>query len=120
MLLRNPSHHGPKKTQDRIYFQSKPTANTMNTLFFKKMDEKFLLEIQSYLLPSESEVCVMLCRGVCMRFNELTYELTLGYPLIIIVRNAARFWKDLDMDFQMKNRDRWDDLARKFFALERK
>jgi hypothetical protein len=84
------------------------------------MDEKFLLEIQSYILPADSVACVMLCRTIHVRFSQLSYELTIGYPLIVVVKNAARYWKDLDLDFQLKNRDRWDDLARKFFALERK
>ena len=55
-----------------------------------------------------------------MRFNQLSYELTIGYPVIIFVKSAARYWKDLDLDFQMRNREIWDDLARKYFALERK
>ena len=62
----------------------------------------------------------MLCKTIHTRFSELSYELTIGYPLIIVVKNAGMFWKDLDMEFQLKNRDRWDDLARKYFALERK
>ena len=84
------------------------------------MDEKFVLEIQSYLLPSESVACAMLCRTISIRFSELYYELTIGYPLILVVKDAAMFWKDLDLDFQLKNCERWDDLARKYFALQRK
>ena len=84
------------------------------------MDEKFVLEIQSYLLPSESVACAMLCRTISIRFSELYYELTIGYPLILVVKDAGMFWKDLDLDFQLRNRDRWDDLARKYFALQRK
>lgn len=92
----------------------------MSIQFFEKMDEKFLLEIQSYLLPSDSVPCVVLCKTINMRFNQLSYELTIGYPVIIFVKSAARYWKDLDLDFQMRNREIWDDLSRKYFALERK
>ena len=92
----------------------------MSIYFLKRMDEKFLLEIQSYLLPSESETCVMLCKTVHMRFQDLTYELTVGFSLSVIIRDAGKFWKNIDLNFQLKNRDRWDDLARKYFALERK
>ena len=91
----------------------------MSIQFFQRMDEKFVLEIQSYLLPSESEMCVMLCKTVHLRFQHLTYELKIGYPLRIIVRDAGRFWKSFDLDFQMNNRERWDNLAREYFALER-
>ena len=91
----------------------------MSIHFLKRMDEKFLLEIQSYLLPSESETCVMLCKTVHMRLQDLTYELTIGYSFSVIVRDAVRFWKNIDMDFQLKNRKRWDDLARGYFALQR-
>ena len=92
----------------------------MSIQFFKKMDEKVLLEIQTYLLPSHSVACVLLCKTIHTRLNELSFELTMGYPVIIIIKNAAKLWKDVDIDFQLKNRDRWDDLARKYYALERK
>ena len=77
----------------------------MSIQFFKNMDEKVLLEIQSYLLPSDSVAGVMFCKTIHTRFNELSYKLTMGYPLIIVVKNAAMFWKDLD------------DLARKYYAF---
>ena len=92
----------------------------MSIQFFKNMDEKVLLEIQSYMIPSDSVPCVLLCKTIHTRFSELSFELTIGYPVIIFVKNAGMFWKDLDMEFQLKNRDRWDDLARKYYALERK
>ena len=92
----------------------------MSIQFFKNMDEKVLLEIQSYMIPSDSVPCVLLCKTIHTRFNELSFELTMGYPVIIIIKNSAKLWKDVDLDFQLKNRDRWDDLARKYYALERK
>ena len=100
-----------------MYFQ---TQSTMSIQFFENMDEKVLLEIQSYMLPSDSVACVILCKTIHTRFSELSFELTMGYPVIIVIKNAAKFWKDVDLDFQLKNRDRWDDLARKYYALERK
>lgn len=75
--------------------------------------------MQSYLLPSDAEMCTMLCKTIHIRFTKLQYELTIGYPLMIIVKDAAMYWKDLDLDLQLKNRNRWDDLARKYYALER-
>jgi hypothetical protein len=84
------------------------------------MDEKLFLEIQSYMLPTDSVACVMLCKTIHIRLYEISYELRNGYPLIIIVKDAGMFWKDLDLEFQLKNRDRWDDFARKYYALERK
>jgi len=92
----------------------------MSIQLFENMDEKLLLEIQSYMLPSDSVACVILCKTIHTRFSELSYELTIGYPVIIIVKNAAMFWKDVDLEFQLKNREKWDDLARKYFALEQK
>ena len=92
----------------------------MSIQFFRKMDEKVLLEMQTYLHPSDSVACVLLCKTIHTRFNELSFELRMGYPVIIIIKNSAKLWKDVDIDFQLKNRDRWDDLARKYYALERK
>ena len=61
ILLRNLSHSASQKTPNRTHFRSKPRAlSIMSIQFFQHMDEKFVLEIQSYLLPSESEMCVML------------------------------------------------------------
>ena len=92
----------------------------MSIQLFENMDEKLLLEIQSYMLPSDSVACVILCKTIHTRFSELSYELTIGYPVIIFVKNAAMFWKDVDLEFQLKYHERWDDLAWKYFALERK
>ena len=90
-----------------MYFRSKPKKkrhqDTKSIPFFENMDEKVLLEIQSYVLPSDPVACVMLCKTIHTRFSELSYELTIGYPLIIVVKNAGMFWKDLDLDFQLKN-----------------
>ena len=60
------------------------------------------------------------CKTIHTRLHELSYELTMGYPVIIVIKNAAMFWKDVDLELQLKNRDRWDDLARKYYALDRK
>ena len=92
----------------------------MSIQFFQNADENVLLEMQTYLLPSDSLACVLLCKTIQTCFNELSYELTIGYPVIIVFKNAAMFWKDVDLEFQLKNRDRWDDLERKYYALERK
>lgn len=91
----------------------------MSIQFLNHMDVKFVLDLQNYLLPSECEICVMLCKTVQMRFRHLSYELTIGYCIKTTVMDAGRFWKSFDLDFQLKNRERWDDLARQYFALER-
>ena len=103
-----------------MYFHSKPKTKHDEHSILREYEGKVLLEIQSYMLPSDSVACVILCKTIHTRFSELSYKLTIGYPLIIIVKNAAMFWKDVDLDFQLKNRKRWDDLARKYYALERK
>ena len=84
--------------------------------FLRNIDIGIVLLLQSYLLPSESETCVVLCKTLCVRFRELSYELTLGYPLEIIVRDAGKMYTNFDLDFQLKNRNRWDDLVKEYRA----
>ena len=84
--------------------------------FLRNIDIGVVLLLQSYLLPSESETCVVLCRILNVRFRELRYELTIGYPIEIIVRDVGKMWTNFDLDFQLKNRKRWDDLAKEYRA----
>ena len=90
----------------------------MSIQFFKDMDTTFVLEIQSYLLANDAENCVLVCKTVLMRFQHIHYELTLGYPIAVIVKDAGKFWKDFDLDFQLKNREKWDDLAKTYRLKE--
>ena len=53
-----------------------------------------------------------------MRFQHIHYELTLGYPIAVIVKDAGKFWKDFDLDAQLKNREKWDDLAKTYRLKE--
>ena len=84
--------------------------------FLRNIDIGIVLLLQSYLLPSESETCVVVCKTLRVRFRELSYELTLGYPLEIIVRDAGKMYTNFDLDFQLKNRNRWDDLVKEYRA----
>ena len=120
ILLRNLPHVCASKNTEShtLPFETESDTN-MSIQFLNHMDIKFVLDLQNYLLPSECEICVMLCKTVQMRFRHLSYELTIGYCIKTTVMDAGRFWKSFDLDFQLKNRERWDDLARQYFALER-
>ena len=54
-LLRNYEHVGHRND---MYYQH----HNMSIQFFKNMDEKVLLEIQSYILLSDFVACLMLCK----------------------------------------------------------
>ena len=86
--------------------------NTMSIRFIESMDISVVLLLRSFLNHTDEVSCSILCRSMQKRSNELYDDLLIGYTQRQLVIDKGRFWKSFDLDFQMKDRERWDMMVK--------
>ena len=87
----------------------------MSKVFIHKMDASIVLLIQDFLKNDESLICTLTCKTMQKRCKELQYDIKKGRTEKQLVIDAGRFWKEFDIDFQLKNRNKWNVLAKEQF-----
>ena len=92
----------------------------MSVSFIKHMNTPEVLLIQSFLSNEDGTSCSLICKSMQKRTEELRLDLLQGYTRRRIVTEAGRFWKSFDIDFQIKNRERWDMFAKQQLLSESK
>ena len=83
--------------------------------FITKLDISILLLIQDFLKNNDSLSCTLICKSMQNRCKELYYDILRGRTEIQLVIDAGRFWKIFDIDFQLKDRNRWNFFSKKQF-----
>ena len=88
---------------------------TMIQRFIVNLDISILLLIQDYLDNNDSLSCTLICKSMQNRCKELYYDILKGHTERQMVIDSGRFWKIFDIDFQLKDRKRWNFFARQQF-----
>lgn len=95
-------------------------AKRMILEFLERMDGSIVLLFQDFLNNRDASACSMICTGMQKRCRELKHELKTGRSERQMVIDAGRYWKVIDIDFQMKNRHSWNSFAKEAFLAEMK
>ena len=88
--------------------------------FLQCMDVSIVLLVQDYLDNKDASSCSMICICMQKRCREMKEDILRGRSERQLVIDSGRFWKFFDLDFQLKNRDIWNSLAKEAFLSEMK
>ena len=102
------------------YLWIRIVAKRMVIEFLERMDISIVLLLQDFLNNKDASACSMICTRMQKRCRELKNDLTTGRSERRMVMDAGRYWKFIDIDFQLKNRHSWNSFAREAFLAEMK
>ena len=88
---------------------------TMIQRFIVNLDVSILLLLQDFLKNDDSLSCTLICKSMQNRCKELFYDIIRGRTKRQMVIDAGRFWNTFDIDFQLKDRNRWNFFSREQF-----
>ena len=88
---------------------------TMIQRFIANLDISILLLVQDFLNNDESLSCTLICKSMQYRCKELYYDIIRGRTERQTIIDSGRYWKIFDIDFQLKDRNRWNVFSREQF-----
>ena len=86
--------------------------------FLQRIDVSIVLLLQDFLSYRDDSACSMICTCMQRRCHEMKHDLIIGRSERQMVIDASRFWKIIDIDFQLKNRNLWNNFAKEVFIAE--